>query len=123
MGASFKQKSIMAFASILVCMLLTSSPALSEIKRLGDNLSRAVPGSGNTTMRICDGERDGRRAYARYYRQGLSYPFLVIDTSGNNGDCVDEDSDRQIVRHQTCEARGNDIGGGDDRCTTFSDHS
>lgn len=122
MGNSLKRRGLTLFACALVCVLLMSDPALSKIQYLGNNLSRAVPGSNNTTMRICDGERDGRRAYARYYRQGLGYPFFIVDTAGRDGRCVDEESSRRISYHQTCEVRGRGIGGGDDLCTEFSGH-
>lgn len=122
MGHSLKRRGLLGFACALACVLVMSNPALSEVQRLGGNLSRAVPGTGNSTMRICDGERDGRRAYTRYYREGLSYPFFIIDTTGGDGRCVDQESDRRISRHQTCEVRGRSIGGGDDICTAFSGH-
>lgn len=122
MGGSLNKRFLMLFVCALLCALLMSGPALSEIQNLGNNLSRAVPGSHNTTMRICDGERDGKRAYARYYRKGLSYPFFILDTVGKDGRCVNEESNRRISHHQTCEVRGRSIGGGDDLCTAFSGH-
>lgn len=94
--------------SILACVLalglLLAAPAISEIKYYQESLSRAVPGTNNKTIRICDGQRDGNQALSEYQRFGRDFYQYIFDSNGGaNGDCTNRREARGIFAHRTCE--------------------
>lgn len=116
---AFKRKNVSVIACVSACVFLLASPALAAEKFQGNDVSRTR--DGNTTMQICDKESDGHRAYTRFDRNRNGTDIVLIDNSAG-GFCANEFSGSQIIRHQTCEVRGGDVGGGDDVCTNYSDH-
>lgn len=100
----FTKKRIMVFLSVLALSVLLAVPALSEIKYFQGNLSRAAPGTSNTTMRVCDGVKDGHGAASEFRRYGNSNSGFIQDLNGGaNGDCTNAPGRRDIERHLTCE--------------------
>lgn len=120
MGGTWGRKVFMAFAWMSVCILSLGEPAFAAERFQGNDVSRTL--DGNTTIQICDRESDGHRAYTRYDRNFDDRGNLELVDRAAGGTCTNEFGGQQIFKHQTCEVRGGDVGGGDDVCTNFSQH-
>lgn len=116
----------MVIAILIPCVLLVSSPAFAGSVYQGRDVSYGINGSNSGDIRVCDREKDGHRAYTRFYKNDPPNnpygPFILKDRRGANGACSSHYGNDRIFKHQTCEVRGGGVGGGDDRCSGYSQH-
>lgn len=99
--------------SLLACVvafgLLLAAPAVSEVKTFENSISRAVQGTNNEKIRVCDGQRDSNPAASDYQRYGRDNLQQIVDANGgSNGDCTNRREEPGIYLHNTCELRGFD---------------
>lgn len=122
MQTLLKFRLLAMFAFIMTSVLFMSAPAYANTIYQGSDYSKSINGNDSGDIRVCDKEIDGHRAYTRF--QTLDGNFLtLVDRQGGDSACATHYGFSYILKHQTCETRGEGVGGGDDVCSTYSKHT
>lgn len=114
----FIGKRVMLLLSVLACvLLLLPDPAFAGRVTFQGNSS--VQFNGNTQVRACDGDPDGKAAYSHLFSFNNTEGFTYDNSGANDGVCGNSGVyPSQIRQHNICE----DIPLQPDRCSSWSRH-